>query len=98
MKHIAISRVIGKMAQVDWVTDMASGIEKIDFSSNKQQALDALKKAKEVIGDTPIEIDYTLTLRPASLARLLLENGFNVVSIYEDCFAGEEEEEAKGKE
>lgn len=31
MKHIAISRVIGKMAQVDWVTDMASGIEKIDF-------------------------------------------------------------------
>ena len=32
------------------------GIEKIDFSSNKQQALDALKKAKEVIGDTPIEI------------------------------------------
>ena len=32
MKHIAISRVIGKMAQVDWVTDMASGIEKIDFS------------------------------------------------------------------
>ena len=71
------------------------GIEKIDFSSNKQQALDALKKAKEVIGDTPIEIDYTLTLRPASLARLLLENGFNVVAIYEDCFAGEEEEDFK---
>ena len=42
MKHIAISRVIGKMAQVDWVTDMASGIEKIDFS---HYALNKLSQA-----------------------------------------------------
>ena len=32
MKHIAISRVIGKTAQIDWVTDMVSGIEKIDYA------------------------------------------------------------------
>ena len=35
IKHIAISRVVEKMAQVDWVTDMASGIEKIDYAIEK---------------------------------------------------------------
>lgn len=71
------------------------GVEKIDFSLNKKKALDALKKAKEVIGDIPIEIDYTLTTRPLSLARLLLENGFNVLAIYNDSFSKEEEEDFK---
>lgn len=71
------------------------GLKKIDFSSNKQDAINALKKAKEIIGNTPIEIDYTLTLKPVSLAKLLLENGFNVVAIYHDSFAGEEKEDFK---
>ena len=35
IKHIAISRVVEKAAQVDWVTDMASGIEKIDYAIEK---------------------------------------------------------------
>ena len=37
-----------------------------------------------LIGDTPIAIDYTFTPAPISLANLLLDNGFNVKSIYID--------------
>lgn len=70
-------------------------IDKIDFTENKNKAKKALKNAKEVIKDTPISIDYTLTIRPLSLARLLLENGFNVVSIYADSFISEEEDDFK---
>ena len=47
---------------------------------------DALK----VVKNMPIAIDYTATLRTLSLARLLLDNGFNLQRVYSDVFIGEE--------
>lgn len=71
------------------------GIEKLNWEENKKLAKNSLIEAKKVIGDTPISIDYTFTLKPLSFARLLLEYGFNIVSIYADSFNGEEEEDFK---
>ena len=55
-----------------------------DFSRRIADCEAALEKAKAVIGDTPIAIDYTLCYRPLSLARLLLRKGFNVQRVYLD--------------
>ena len=62
-------------------------------AEGEEKALLALRKAREVIGDTPVTIDYTVTPRPLSLARLLLENGFRVTRIYADSFTAEEKED-----
>lgn len=57
----------------------------------KERSDKAMEKAFSVIKDAPITIDYTATSRPLSLARLLLEKGFNVERIYADSFSKEEE-------
>ena len=61
-----------------------------DFSHDKNAAVEALQSALQIIGDTPIAIDYTATLRNLSLARLLLDNGFNVKRVYTDVIIPEE--------
>ena len=63
---------------------------KMDCQAEKVAAETALRNALEVVKNTPIAIDYTATLRSLSLARLLLDNGFNVQQIYSDVFIGEE--------
>ena len=62
----------------------------IDLRGFRQAAEKALSDARKVIGNMPIAIDYTATLRNLSLARLLLENGFNVKRIYTDVIIPEE--------
>ena len=57
-------------------------ISKFDY--REDVAYDTLKKAKKIIGDMPISIDYTFTPSTLSLAKLLLDNGFNVKRIYID--------------
>ena len=57
-----------------------------DFSKERQKAENALGDALKIIGDTPIAIDYTATPRVLSLARRLLESGFNVTQIFADLF------------
>lgn len=69
------------------------GIEKPDFTKEKQRAKEALKEAKDVIGDTPIVVDYTFTFRILNFTRMLLEEGFCVKEIYEDAFLPEEKED-----
>ena len=59
----------------------------------REEAERALAEALEVIGQTPISIDYTATPRPLSLARMLLEHGFRVERLYIDAFSGEEKED-----
>ena len=49
-----------------------------------------LTKTAELLGDTPIAIDYTATPRPLGLAKLLLTHGMNVISVYADVFSPEE--------
>ncbi|MFD1671318.1 nitrogenase component 1 [Agrilactobacillus yilanensis] len=46
----------------------------------------ALKAAKKVIGATPIAISFSACVYPLSLARLLIEHGFNVTKIFADSF------------
>lgn len=66
------------------------GLPRGDDGSAIECAETALQKAKTIVGQTPIAIDYTATARPLGLARLLLEHGFNVVSVYADSFSPEE--------
>ena len=54
-------------------------------------AAEELANALKVVKDTPVSIDYTATPRPASLARLLVENGFKVVRLYLDVMIPDEE-------
>jgi hypothetical protein len=63
----------------------------LDLSGPKQEAEEALAKAKQVIGDTSIAIDYTVHPRTIGLARLLIEHGFCVDKIYIDSVNREEE-------
>lgn len=47
-----------------------------------------LKETKELIGDTPVSIDYTYCPRPLGLAKLLLDHGINVTRVYVDGIPG----------
>ncbi len=49
----------------------AMDIPLLDFGPQKRAAEDALKKTREVIGDTPLAIDLSFTFRPIHLARVL---------------------------
>lgn len=61
-----------------------------DFSSEKERAADALRRARKIVGDTPVELDYTAVPRPLGLTRLLTEYGFRVRTVYADGFLEEE--------
>lgn len=52
-----------------------------------------MQKAKQLIGDTPIVIDYTFTPRPLGFAKLLTQYGFHVEKLFMDSFSGEEKED-----
>ncbi|MBR6044258.1 MAG: hypothetical protein IKP47_01355 [Ruminococcus sp.] len=69
----------------------ALGIDTPDFSDDIAAAEQALCEAKQVIGDTPIAIDYTAVTRPFEFALLLVRHGFNVRYVIADTAAGEEE-------
>ena len=71
----------------------ALAIEPWDTAAYQTAAEAALLQAKKVVGSMPIAIDYTATLRVFSLARMLLENNFNVDRIYSDVAIGEDAED-----
>lgn len=74
----------------------ALGIELMDpaeISRRIDACEQALKEARELIGETPVIIDYTAFPRPLSLARLLLGHGFHVTAVYADSFTGDEKED-----
>ena len=71
----------------------ALGAPRRDFTKEREKADAALRHAREVIKDTPIELDYTLTFKPLGLARLLLAYGFCVTTIYADAFLPEEKDD-----
>jgi hypothetical protein len=66
-------------------------IEPGDVSAEKNAAEQALSDAKQLIGNTPIAIDYTVHPRTLGLARLLITHGFCVEKIYIDAINREEE-------
>ena len=70
------------------------GIENVivdDFISKKKEEIrTAMKQAKDLVGDTPIVIDYSATPSSMGLARCLTEYDFNVRTIYSDVFRKDE--------
>ena len=71
--------------------DDSSGPEPLSDEWRKAQRSaceDELAKTLELIGDTPLAIDYTYCPRPFGLAKLLLEHGFNVTKVYVDSIPG----------
>lgn len=78
-------------ADLDKLTD-TMGMGRTDTSLLREKALQALGEAKKEIGNMPVVIDYTLTSRPLGLAKLLLQNGFCVTTVYLDSVSGEEKE------
>ncbi len=70
----------------------ALGIDMPDLSEDRERAERAIAHTSEVIGDTPVAVDYTFTFRILSFARMLLEHGFNVTEIYADSFMPEDRE------
>ncbi len=66
------------------------GVELPDFSEKRSACDVAKKEALELIGNTPISIDYTYCPRPLGLARMLLDAGFSVEKVYVDTITGEE--------
>ena len=51
---------------------------------------EALAKAKNLIGDMPVTLDYLYHPRPLGLAKLLLTHGFCVKAVYLDSISPEE--------
>ena len=47
-----------------------------------QKTLAAIQNTKETVGDTPIIIDSTATLRPVSMAKALIKYGFHVQAVF----------------
>ncbi len=65
-------------------------IEIPDYTKKKKECEAAVRETLELIGKTPISIDYTYCPRPLGLARLLLDAGFAVEKVYVDAITGED--------
>lgn len=64
-----------------------------DPRDDRAAAMEALDRTRAALGNMPVAIDYTAVPAPLSLARLLLEQGFNVTRLYVDSFTADEREE-----
>lgn len=69
------------------------GVPAHDYGFKRAECDEEIAKTKELIGETPIAIDYTFCSRPTSIAKLLLDKGFNVERLYVDAYTGEEEKD-----
>ncbi len=61
-----------------------------DFAALRRRAEEALAETARILNGMPVAIDYTATTRPLGLARLLLEHGFAVESVYTDSYTAED--------
>ncbi|PJI10437.1 MULTISPECIES: nitrogenase component 1 [Clostridium] len=94
-KHLYLPLCYGYKEITEHLYELADylNIPKPDYTSAIEGAEKALKKAKNVLRDTPVAIDYTATMRPLGLARLLIEHGFKVDRVYADGFNEEEKDD-----
>ena len=74
------------------VLEETLGLPVSDPAEQIRQADLALENARQIIGNTAVEIDYTASPRPLSLAKLLLDHGFAVKRVYVDVLTPEEKE------
>ncbi|MBE6041771.1 MAG: nitrogenase [Clostridiales bacterium] len=71
--------------------DLGSGLRSVleaIRTEGRKTAEEEIGKTLEMVGKTPVTIDYTFCQRPLGLARLLLDRGFNVTSVYLDAIPG----------
>lgn len=66
------------------------GLDVPDFGKARESVAAALSRARDIIGDAPIAIDYLASTRYFGLAKLLVEHGFNVQRIYGDAIAADD--------
>ena len=62
-----------------------------ELKREREACEESLGKAKELIKDMPITLDYLYHPRPLGLAKLLLMHGFRVKGVYLDAISPEEE-------
>ncbi len=68
-------------------------VECPDFEALEKRCEEAFAKAKAVIGDRKIVLDYTFAPHPVCLARFLLDHGFLVERVYLDAMTSLEAED-----
>ena len=64
----------------------------LDIEKEIRECEEALSHAHQIIGDTPIAVDYLFHPRPLGLTKLLLTHGFQVQSVFLDSISPEEKE------
>ena len=67
-------------------------INSLDIEKEIRECEEALSHAHQIIGDTPIAVDYLFHPRPLGLTNLLLTHGFQVQSVFLDSISPEEKE------
>lgn len=88
-----------KELQAGWSREDTSNTKCADITSEEIEAFyqreitlceDSINHAKSIIGGTPVVLDYLYHPRPLGLAKLLLEHGFHVTTVYLDSISLEE--------
>ena len=88
-----------KELQAGWSREDTSNTKCADITSEEIEVFcqreitlceDSINHAKSIIGDTPVVLDYLYHPRPLGLAKLLLEHGFHVTTVYLDSISPEE--------
>ena len=88
-----------KELQAGWSREDTSNTKCADITSEEIEAFyqreitlceDSINHAKSIIGGTPVVLDYLYHPRPFGLAKLLLEHGFHVTTVYLDSISPEE--------
>ena len=67
-------------------------INGLDIEKEIRECEEVLSHAHQIIGDTPIAVDYLFHPRPLGLTKLLLTHGFQVQSVFLDSISPEEKE------
>ena len=69
-----------------------SRIMGLDMEKEIRKCEESLSDAYQIIGNTPIVVDYLFHPRPLGLTKLLLTHGFQVQSVFMDSISPEEKE------
>lgn len=71
---------------------MNSRITGLDIEKEIRECEEALSHTYQIIGDTPVAVDYLFHPRPLGLTKLLLIHGFQVQTVFLDSISPEEKE------
>jgi len=78
---------------LDSTDSLLPGSRDPDYEEKIRECDSLFSEVLDTIGNTPIAIDYTFCPRPTSVAKILLDHGFNVKRLYLDGFTDEEKKD-----